>query len=422
MRVYFLCLVFGMVWCKPWLQVDFEELPTLTDNTEVTEGYFEGDIDLPKVRSVIRGANYKWPRNTVYYTISSSYPTATRNLILQAMKEIEDDTKHGTTYCVRFEQRTTQTDYINVHSGDGCHSKVGHQGGAQEVSIGSGCDTKGVVMHELLHALGFWHEHSRYDRDNYIVVHTDNVVTDSIHDFEKHTVSQVDTLGMNYDLGSIMHYGPYTFAKDKSKPTISVKPGQGSGVTMGQRLALSSEDVQQIQKLYGCVVDTSHITHPTYQYIVNCNFEADFCNLQQDKSDNFDWLRMSGSTPTLNTGPNADHTNGAGYYIYAEATNHLRQVTKLTTPTATRGEYCIDFWLFQGGSEEGSFQVWVGGPDVVAQAIKTITGDQDAEWNHFRINLNSPASFHLVLQANIGRGEHSDIAIDDFKFYKGRCL
>lgn len=28
----------------------------------------------------------------------------------------------------------------------------------------------------------------------------------------------------------------------------------------------------------------------------------------------------------------------------------------------------------------------------------------------------------LVLQANIGRGEHSDIAIDDFKFYKGRCL
>lgn len=58
-----------------------------------------------------------------------------------------------------------------------CHSKIGHQGGAQEVSIGSGCDTKGVVMHELLHALGFWHEHSRYDRDNYIVVHTDNVVT-----------------------------------------------------------------------------------------------------------------------------------------------------------------------------------------------------------------------------------------------------
>ena len=53
--------------------------------------------------------------------------------------------------------------------------------GAQELSIGEGCNTKGIITHELMHALGFWHEQSRTDRDDYIAVLWENIKKGSIY-------------------------------------------------------------------------------------------------------------------------------------------------------------------------------------------------------------------------------------------------
>jgi len=35
-------------------------------------------------------------------------------------------------------------------------------GGWQEVTLSAHCATYGVIVHELGHVVGFWHEHSRY--------------------------------------------------------------------------------------------------------------------------------------------------------------------------------------------------------------------------------------------------------------------
>ena len=54
-----------------------------------------------------------------------------------------------------------------------CFSPVGRQylkKGMQELSIGKGCNSKGIILHELMHALGFWHEQSRSDRQSYLEV------------------------------------------------------------------------------------------------------------------------------------------------------------------------------------------------------------------------------------------------------------
>lgn len=53
----------------------------------------------------------------------------------------------------------------------------------QELSIGTGCDYLAIVEHEVLHALGFLHEQSRYDRDNFVRIILDNILKGIIDNF-----------------------------------------------------------------------------------------------------------------------------------------------------------------------------------------------------------------------------------------------
>lgn len=45
----------------------------------------------------------------------------------------------------------------------------------QVVNIGQNCGIIAIVEHELLHALGFYHEQSRYDRDEYVTIVYENI-------------------------------------------------------------------------------------------------------------------------------------------------------------------------------------------------------------------------------------------------------
>jgi hypothetical protein len=40
----------------------------------------------------------------------------------------------------------------------------------QAISIGKNCDKFGIVVHELGHVVGFWHEHTRPDRDEWVTI------------------------------------------------------------------------------------------------------------------------------------------------------------------------------------------------------------------------------------------------------------
>ena len=66
-----------------------------------------------------------------------------------------------------------------------CFSALGHIGGQQPLSLGNGCFRHGTIMHEFLHAFGFYHEQMRTDRDDYILVNYDNIIPGITSSFQR---------------------------------------------------------------------------------------------------------------------------------------------------------------------------------------------------------------------------------------------
>lgn len=184
-----------------------------------------------------------WPTVIPYNIHSTLYNNSVaRTAINQAISEISHKT------CIRFKWRTSETNYIQFLERRGCWSYVGCQGGKQLVSLGPGCWSKGTAVHEIVHALGFWHEQSRPDRDQYITINWANIQSGQEDSFKRHSSSKINSLGAPYDYGSVMHYQAYAFTKN-GKPTIVAKR---PWVTLGNRNGLSSLDAYQIKKLYKC--------------------------------------------------------------------------------------------------------------------------------------------------------------------------
>ncbi|VDO27750.1 unnamed protein product [Onchocerca flexuosa] len=260
-----------------------------------SSGKFEGDMDIsegdilelantyPNVNSddtypqnnvlynAVRNRHQLWPNSRIPYAMSNQYSPYSRSVIAAAMEEYTQHT------CIRWVPRSVEDyDYIYIVPDRGCYSMVG---GKQTVSLGTGCIQKGIIMHELMHAVGFFHEQSRTDRDNHITVLWGNIQPGmqvtlkcvfQFHSFnhsfmrvpvqhfppmlgiftgqfEKYEHGIIDSLGADYDYDSIMHYGPRAFSGN-GQPTLVPK----IPIAIGQRLHFSTLDIFKINELYNC--------------------------------------------------------------------------------------------------------------------------------------------------------------------------
>jgi hypothetical protein len=178
-------------------------------------------------------------------------------LIRRSMDEIESQT------CIKFRYRTHQHDFVNIYSGRFCKSNLGRVGGAQELSLNKQrCMEKGIIMHELLHALGYIHMHSRPDRDKYVKIQWKNILPQWFSEFNRVNPNIFMSLGTPYDYQSIMHYGNTAFTKNGAF-TIVPKNEQYLHV-IGQRGGLSEGDVNRINYRYKCKVDKPHLLNSLY--------------------------------------------------------------------------------------------------------------------------------------------------------------
>ncbi|GFV81034.1 zinc metalloproteinase nas-15 [Trichonephila clavipes] len=131
---------------------------------------FQGDIylrtgTLSKDRFATKHEWLRWPNAVVPYTLDQIYSESEKQLIRSAMDEFEKQT------CIKWIEKTDEDNYVEIYSEMGCYSDLGRIGGVQYLSLESpDCMEKGVIMHEMMHALGFLHEQSRFDRDEYVQV------------------------------------------------------------------------------------------------------------------------------------------------------------------------------------------------------------------------------------------------------------
>ena len=138
-----------------------------------------------------------------------------------------------------------------------------HMPGNQKLNLGvPGCTDCGTAIHELLHSMGMAHEQSRPDRDTFVEIKWDNIMSSMYSQFAKdpHADTSVD-----YDIMSIMHDGRFHWSNN-GKETIVVKeagyrlytddPGQHRRYAIGQHIMMTQNDVRQLAKMYNCTSNT----------------------------------------------------------------------------------------------------------------------------------------------------------------------
>ncbi|XP_054711838.1 astacin-like metalloprotease toxin 5 [Uloborus diversus] len=197
-------------------------------------------------RNAIVDSRQIWPNGIVPYEQDPALNyTSFRVILSGAFNQYERQT------CIKFVKRTTEKDYIRIFPGVGCYSHVGRTGNQQPLSLGNGCEWMGTMVHELGHALGFFHEQNRSDRDDYLTIFWENVKEGMEDQFFKLGPDQ-NRLLTTFDYDSIMLYGSYTFSKDRQN--LKTMVGKDNRVLKDPvwKYFLSKSDVKRVNMLYNC--------------------------------------------------------------------------------------------------------------------------------------------------------------------------
>nr|XP_013806555.1 PREDICTED: astacin-like metalloendopeptidase [Apteryx mantelli mantelli] len=198
--------------------------------------FIEGDIVRMDSSRAFTSTTPKWPKRRgivqIPYVLSDRYDDASVKVLAEAFSDFARLT------CVRFVPRSYQRDFVSIAPMTGCFSSVGRAGGMQPLSLAPAClrRGKGVALHELMHVAGFWHEHSRADRDDYISISWDHILPGFEGNFMK---SRTPNMLVGYDYSSVLHYSRYAFSRS-GEPTIT--PLRVPAAPLGQRRGLSASD------------------------------------------------------------------------------------------------------------------------------------------------------------------------------------
>ncbi|XP_022068213.2 meprin A subunit alpha [Acanthochromis polyacanthus] len=411
-------LVILKVQAAPTLSGDDADAGELrNDIPELNRGLdhlFEGDIAGNPSRNAIVDQTRRW-KFPIPYILTDSLDLNAKGVILQALDE------YRLRSCVDFKPYEGETSFISFAKFSGCWSYVGDDRVGQNLSIGAGCDTKAIVEHELLHALGFYHEQSRSDRDDYVKIWWDQIEEGKEHNFNKYEDDFITDLNTPYDYESVMHYRPLSFNKNESIPTITTTIPYFNDV-IGQRLDFSAVDITRLNRMYDCANSLTLLDQ--------CSFELiNICGMIQNEDDSADWVQ------TLSTPTDTDHTLGglcrdSGYFMEFDTSSGAVGSSALLESRIlypNRDQQCLQFFYKMSGSAGDKLVIWIRTDDGTGSVnrvrkIHTYTGDGDDVWKIAHVPLKVTEKFRYFFQGIRGSTNSSGaILIDDITLSEAAC-
>ena len=396
----------------------------------VPPGYIliEGDIIVPEDFYDLRSSytTDTWPGGVVPYEFDDNVTEANRMRMRAAMDDWESRAD------VQFIPRMSENDYVHVLNAGVNTSYVGMIGGRQDLTINAWY-AHDVLVHELGHALAFWHEQSRLDRDQYVQINWDNIQPNWAYAYDTHAGSGVHG---PYDFLSVMHYDDCDFSVccssgqtcdcDSNCFTMTVLPpyeeyqkviGQANGISLG--------DSQGMGFLYGFSGPDCNSNHIRDQvdlatgYSEDCDLDLvpDECildcnaNLVPDTND-----IAAGLSPDQNGNGLPDECEQIRLFVSEAATGHDNGTdwtnaftsVQRALRTAQRGRMATEIWLAAG--------VYTPEHCVVRRTDSFVLMDGLTIYGGFEGN-EDPATFNLadrdfiinqsILSGDIGRDDAS---------------
>jgi hypothetical protein len=258
-------------------EIPFPPTPFLDD---LTPGYVvvEGDIQIPLEDYLARtlGLDGTWGGTGITLwgsTVPYDFVTSGGGAVNATNQQRAIDAMNVISGFagINFVPATGSQDRIRFQNSNFNNSPIGRRGGAQIINIVSWTNQV-IIIHEIYHSLGFWHEQSRGDRNTYVTIQTNNICGSGISNactagtgtgqccwcvnssgnciscaFNFDIVSSANYWGP-YDFGSMMHYGATAFSCN-TLATITVN-SPWTGTPIGQRTEVSYWDQVTLRANY----------------------------------------------------------------------------------------------------------------------------------------------------------------------------
>ncbi|MGB3466884.1 MAG: endonuclease, partial [Cyclobacteriaceae bacterium] len=155
------------------------------------------------------------------------------------------------------------------------------------------------------------------------------------------------------------------------------------------------------------------------------SFESGFGNWEQSNDDEFDWSRLSGATPSSNTGPSSAYSGSQYIYMESSSPNYSAKSARLTSPCfdlkgVTQASLSFSYHLY-GSTDMGSLNVEASTDGVNWTAIWSRSGNQGNSWQIADVDLSAYTGNTLQLRLNgvTGTTWQGDMAIDDVRIVEG---